>query len=678
MESKSNENGEMMEGLDVLKSYLVAVGFKTDISSLTSLKKNLGDLSSGIRQQAGAMAGDYAKAGTIIASTIASVTAATATMISKVATADLGYQKFALHMAMTKENAKSLKIVMDAMGETPENIAWIPELRHNYEELLKVSKELEMTDRRGLGGADERLKAVRDIRLEYQKFKVEATYGTERVVDELMKLLAGPGTDIKKWLQDLNKQFRDNIPEWSKKSAEYLHALLIRVKALGEYVFSLTQSLFSLKDSMSENQKALALWGAAIGLFFVSGPIGKALEIMLGLVAAIDDFYKYCDGRKSSDKLAPIWNDLLKVIYEVEKSLKSISLLLDQIADSKMAKMASIIAKLTFKSPGGGLGDFFGLDIFKGGSGLLPFLNKESQEKLRQWDKEHGGTYNQERNPFKGVVSNQFGEKSYWDAAQKVAMKTGVPAPIVMGQFRHETGGFTNRGATSLNNLTGMKDPKGQYKKFGSLDEYADYYASYLNRNVAGVDQVKTPEQFAALLKRGNKPGAYYEAKESEYAAGIRKNMGQSETTVPVGITSFGPASAMAYPPPVAPSVPDERKNKGVTGTWDDSSKRDRCSLTSDKEIERQRLLREAEGKTDKTGIGPLSYNGSAMYPAPSVVNGGDNNASFSPSFNIVINAPGGDAQEIARETENGISQGMDKYQRQWASLNKGMTGAFA
>jgi flagellum-specific peptidoglycan hydrolase FlgJ len=108
--------------------------------------------------------------------------------------------------------------------------------------------------------------------------------------------------------------------------------------------------------------------------------------------------------------------------------------------------------------------------------------------------------------------------------AQRVSQMTGIPADLLYAQWEHETAGFTNRGARDLNNLAGVNVPggKGQdYRKFGSLDEFGDYYA-YLMRPgglYPGARSAKTPEQLAAALKAGG----YYSGKESDYAANTRR-----------------------------------------------------------------------------------------------------------------------------------------------------------
>lgn len=110
--------------------------------------------------------------------------------------------------------------------------------------------------------------------------------------------------------------------------------------------------------------------------------------------------------------------------------------------------------------------------------------------------------------------------------AARVSKMTGIPADILWAQWAHETGNFTNPGTTQLNNLAGVNVPggKGQdYRKFGSLDEFGDYYAHLMRPDgfYPGASTAKTPEDFAAALKHGKY--AYYSGPEDAYAKDMRR-----------------------------------------------------------------------------------------------------------------------------------------------------------
>ena len=108
--------------------------------------------------------------------------------------------------------------------------------------------------------------------------------------------------------------------------------------------------------------------------------------------------------------------------------------------------------------------------------------------------------------------------------AQRVSAKTGISADIIFAQWEHETGGFKNRGATSLNNLAGVNVPggKGQdYRNFKTLDDFGDYYAHLMRPDgrYGAARNAKTPEDFAHTLKAGG----YYGDTEEHYAKDMRR-----------------------------------------------------------------------------------------------------------------------------------------------------------
>lgn len=106
-------------------------------------------------------------------------------------------------------------------------------------------------------------------------------------------------------------------------------------------------------------------------------------------------------------------------------------------------------------------------------------------------------------------------------AAAQIARSLGVDPSWVYGQFVHETGGFTNRGALDLNNLAGIKEPGGKdYRKFSSVQEFADYYTQLLrNPRYSGAAGAKTDAEFFRYLKQGG----YFEDSYDNYLSGARR-----------------------------------------------------------------------------------------------------------------------------------------------------------
>ena len=118
-------------------------------------------------------------------------------------------------------------------------------------------------------------------------------------------------------------------------------------------------------------------------------------------------------------------------------------------------------------------------------------------------------------------------QRQYWDLAERVNQKTGIPTEFIWGQWAHETGGFTSA-LTDENNLAGltqttandMAQPDGSlhYMRFNSKEEFADYYANYIGLyKEDGIFEAKTRTEFASALKRGG----YFGDSEENYVAGM-------------------------------------------------------------------------------------------------------------------------------------------------------------
>lgn len=128
------------------------------------------------------------------------------------------------------------------------------------------------------------------------------------------------------------------------------------------------------------------------------------------------------------------------------------------------------------------------------------------------------------------TIPGKMGSDEYFKMAQQVSEKTGVPAELIYGQWYHESSGFSSQLARENNNFGGVTqispndspqpDGSNYYMKFNSPQEYADYYASLIQK-YPEAKNAKTPEEFAHVLKQGG----YYTDSEENYAGGIKSGM---------------------------------------------------------------------------------------------------------------------------------------------------------
>lgn len=106
--------------------------------------------------------------------------------------------------------------------------------------------------------------------------------------------------------------------------------------------------------------------------------------------------------------------------------------------------------------------------------------------------------------------------KAYGAAAEKAGKALGVEPSVILGQWGLETGwgksiipgtnnlgnikDFAGGGVGATDNMTGSKD---KYRKYGSVDEFADDFTDLISRKYKGAVGAKTPEDFAKALKAG-------------------------------------------------------------------------------------------------------------------------------------------------------------------------------
>ncbi len=122
---------------NVIDEYLIKLGAVVDQSGMRRFENALREASVMVDNQSTAMAGAFFKAQTGIVAGFAAIGGAALGLVDKVALADQNYRLFALHMYMSKDAARALKVAMDALGQPLENLAWDKELRERTRQLIE-------------------------------------------------------------------------------------------------------------------------------------------------------------------------------------------------------------------------------------------------------------------------------------------------------------------------------------------------------------------------------------------------------------------------------------------------------------------------------------------------------------------------------------------------------------
>ena len=306
-------------GLETLRSYLVSIGFSLDDTSYRKTMQSLNGFNKTVENSVGNIAKSYLQAGTAILSTLSAITTATIGLVDKTAQADLGYQKFAMHMYMANGMAKQLKITTDALGESIDDIVWMPELKQRWQSLMADSRKMETP-----ANAEGQLHFIRDIHFELTRLKVEATYAVQWITYHLVKALGVPLHDLHDGLKSINDWIVSHMPEWTAKVAGFLRMAI----QLGDDVWRVFKSFWGMLErvwsSLSMGGESVVALGGIVAAVFAGGPFTIALGVLSSLLLLMDDFFAYIDGRKSSKTLAPIWSMCRELFKDIGTATESI------------------------------------------------------------------------------------------------------------------------------------------------------------------------------------------------------------------------------------------------------------------------------------------------------------------------------------------------------------------
>jgi tetratricopeptide (TPR) repeat protein len=274
-----------MDTANVIKQYLVSLGFQVDNQGFNKFNKTLQDVSSAIQSHTSGWVKNYTVAATAITTVLTTITAATAGLIDKTAQLDLQYQKLALHMYMGVQQAKEYKIATDAMGENINDIAWMPELRQRYLSLIDQQKQMQLPN-----DAEGMARHIRDVRFEFTRFKVEMTYGMQWMGYWLMKYLQKPIDNLLDGFIKLNNWITNNMSDWTSKIAAFFLPILNLVSDIVSWVQTLYDVWLDYLNIAKDDGELSALKQALTAVENLTGAVVKLVAAFFKTQAIKDLF----------------------------------------------------------------------------------------------------------------------------------------------------------------------------------------------------------------------------------------------------------------------------------------------------------------------------------------------------------------------------------------------------
>ena len=445
--------------INVIKSYLVEVGFSIDKGEYDKFRGTINSITEVVTKHTNSMAKSFIEAGAAIISAYTAVGSAALTLMDKVATADLGYQLYAMRMYMSVDAAKKLKIATDALGHSLDEIAWNTELRGRFKELVEIQRIMQS----GLGGDYEStMKGIRDVKQEWVKFKVEMQYLSMGLASSIFKAFGGEGIfdKLKQW----NDYIIHNLPEIRAKIEQYLIPILKDAWEILKNLYKIGKDLFNV-------------FADFVGWLGGDDQIRKtdsSLEKLALTMEKLSKFIKWCsDGMK-----------------EFEKDLVIIA---GYLAGSRLGMAIGAIVGGFLGNPVAGaaigsmIGGLVGLGTGISVAATMPSATPEipyAPEKIS----ERAATHAKKR-----ITSEEFGDKIkslrtkiFDELAEAAEKKYNLPSGILSAIGQKESGkdisaGYSKLGSTAYGSMQITKDT-GDFLKINRFDykENIEGAAKYL------------------------------------------------------------------------------------------------------------------------------------------------------------------------------------------------------
>ena len=321
----------------VLEEYLVKLGIQFDNNALKKAKGSIDDFKKNLEGMISKNV--YATAAANFIGVVGAVTIEITKMVNQVAKADMQYQLLAQRMFMSVQATKAFTLASETMGNSLQEIAWNVELRERYFDLVDMVNKLEVPQE-----SRDMLKQVRGIGHEFDRLKLAGKLSLEWLAVHILNLNKGGVAELKSQLRSFTETIFEKIPIWTKQLAEFLDVpiklALTVIRFLGDVkdvavpvLSTIWNWLIKIWDMMAPWSKQLViLSGLLIAVFSpVLGPIAAVTVALTAFFLLLEDFYAYCDGRKSSELLEPFWEFAEFLKFTLQKTILSVIVIADHL-----------------------------------------------------------------------------------------------------------------------------------------------------------------------------------------------------------------------------------------------------------------------------------------------------------------------------------------------------------
>jgi len=300
---------------DVLKSYLISLGYEVDSKAFNQFTSALKKAEVEVTKHSGVISGAFTKAGLAYVSAMTTIAVSTGLLLKSLASQEMEYQKTALTLHMAKDAAKQYSIALKVLGEPPEMIAWLPVLREQYRVLRKDSQALELPK-----AYTEGVHELEAMNLEFKRLKQESMYALQWIGFSIMKHLAGPLEKARMNFKMFNDRLIQQMPVLTSHIGGMFKSLLDVVGNLGKSFAVVGDGLSKFWDLLSPTSKAILGIAILAVLFSKAGPFGQAVIAIGAATFMASQFWSAMEGKETAvpieyiHKLIQLFDGLSRIL----------------------------------------------------------------------------------------------------------------------------------------------------------------------------------------------------------------------------------------------------------------------------------------------------------------------------------------------------------------------------
>lgn len=320
---------------DIIKEYLVKIGFDADDTSFKGAEKKIQQLELALGKLATTITGKVVTAFAGVGVALGTASLAVGHFASAVASADMQVEILSRRLFTTEANARALKSVMDSMNigsiEELQDINLNPELRRQFMSLRQAANMFEPG-----AAAQEGLATIRSVGYELQRLGLIFNYFMLNVVGRLGQYLEKPIENIRNSLRGFEDWFANNFDKIADSVAIFLSHIVSLTGAfikILEVVWEIGKAAFGVFDGLQKLPGWIKAAAAAMGVLALAiqaGPWGMITAAVSALTLLVEDYMVYKAGGESAfgkyyGNIESFINTIIGVLHNIDSAVTGLA-----------------------------------------------------------------------------------------------------------------------------------------------------------------------------------------------------------------------------------------------------------------------------------------------------------------------------------------------------------------